>query len=100
MSQNDPLSALETGSLCFSSETRRVRLDGELPEVEQTYLTLSGTPEGFRWLARQLTRMAVSAEERHIANSVIVSPQDFPGQPVKMEGWDSLDLRCAEQASE
>ena len=97
MSQSDPLSELLKDSICFSSQTRMVRLDGATPEVEQTYLTLEGTPEGFRWLARQLTRMANSAD-KHQSTSVIIAPWDFSNKPFSLDGWDSLDLDCRQKS--
>ena len=96
MSPSDPLSELAKDSICFSSQTQMVRLDDATEEVEQTYLTLAGTPEGFRWLARQLTRMATSAD-KHSATSVIIAPRDFSAKPVSLDGWDSLDLHCRQK---
>ena len=95
MSLNDPLTDLAKDSICFSTQTQMVRLDEATTEVEQTYLKLKGTPEGFRWLARQLTRMAKSAD-KHKAVSVIVAPRDFSKKPVSLDGWDSLELDCCQ----
>jgi len=72
-----------------------VRIDEKTnPLVEQSYLTFEGTPAGFRWLADQLTQMATSAENNGSNSSAIVAPWDFKNKPIKLTGWDSIDLQC------
>ena len=57
------LSDLAECSLCFSTEHISLRMEDSTEEVDQTKLVVAGTPEGFRWLARQLEQMAKTAEE-------------------------------------
>lgn len=93
MSATALLEALEANSLRLSSVKRMVRLDDATnPEVEQTYLTVEGSPDAFRWLAAQLTQMANSAAKHDAGTSVIVSPRDL--SQVTMTDWDSLELAC------
>ena len=92
MSPSDPLSELTEDSICFSSQTQMVRLDEATTEVEQSYLKLKGTPKGFRWLARQLIRMADSVN-LHKRSSVIVASRDFSQQPVSLDGWFIFESR-------
>ena len=89
------LSDLAECSLCFSTEQISLRMEDSAEEVDQTKLVVAGTPEGFRWLARQLEQMAKTAEEATTHGcSAIVAPSDFPNHPIAMPGWDSLDLEC------
>ncbi len=89
------LSDLSEGSLCISTEHISLRMEDSTEEVDQTKLVVAGTPEGFRWLARQLEQMAKTAEESSTHGcSAIVAPSDFPNRPIAMPGWDSLDLEC------
>jgi hypothetical protein len=89
------LSDLAECSLCFSTEQISLRMEDSAEEVEQTKLVVAGTPEGFRWLARQLEQMAKTAEESSTHGcSAIVAPSDFPNRPIALQGWDSLDLEC------
>ena len=94
------VSDLAEGSLCFSTEQISHRMEDSAEEVDQTKLVVAGTPEGFRWLARQLEQMAKTAEEsRTHGCSAIVAPSDFPNRPIAMPGWDSLDLECLSQSN-
>lgn len=86
------LTELAPDSLRLSKETRMVRMDGQLPEVEQTYLTINGTPDAFRWLASQLNSMARCADRNAGPNSVIISPVDL--KQITMTEWSSIDLGC------
>ena len=96
MSATELLSNLAANTLQFSSIKRRVRLDEPTnPEVDQTYLTIDGTPEAFRWLAAQLTQMSNSADRHESGASVIVSPRDL--SQVAMSDWDSLQLTCSQK---
>ena len=96
MSATELLSKLAPDSLRIFTETRMVRLDKRSnPEVEQTYLTINGTPEAYRWLASLLTQMANSAEKHENGTSVIVSPRDL--QQITMTEWSSLDLGCLQR---
>ena len=89
------VSDLAEGSLCFSTEHISLRMEDSTEEVDQTKLMVAGTPEGFRWLAKQLEQMAKTAEasSKH-GCSAIVAPLDFPNRPIAMQGWDTLDLEC------
>ena len=70
-------------------------MEDSTEEVDQTKLMVAGTPEGFRWLAKQLEQMAKTAEESSTHGcSAIVAPSDFPNRPIAMQGWDTLDLEC------
>ena len=90
------LSELSASSLSFSSQQRMVRIDDSPDEQQQIYLTLEGTPAGFRWLASHLEEMARSVEANGRGCGNIVAPWDFKNHPIKMEGWDSLDFHCRE----
>ena len=93
MSATQLLSELRPDSLQIFTARRMVRLDENTnPEVEQTYLTINGTPEAYRWLAAQLTAMANAADEHESGTSVIVSPRDL--KQLSMTEWSSLDLGC------
>ena len=92
MSQAELLSQLPSDSLQVFTESRMVRVDGREPEIEQTYLTINGTPAAYRWLATLLNQMASSAEENGNGNSVIVSPIDL--KQISMHEWSALDLGC------
>lgn len=89
------LNEMPDNSLQFSTEIRSVRLDGELPEVEQSYLTVNGTSRAFRWLSTLLSELANSAERDDNpsgCHGVIVSPKDLP--QISIIGWSSLSLEC------
>lgn len=88
------LSELPSDSLQITSETRRVRRDGKEPEVDRTYLTISGTPEAFEWLSGILKMMAKSAgkEDGGSAHGVVVAPEDLP--QLTVSEWDALALEC------
>ena len=90
------LSELSASSPSFSSQQRMVRIDDSPDEQQQIYLTLEGTPAGFLWLANHLEEMARSVEANGRSCGNIVAPWDFKNQPIKMEGWDSLDFHCRE----
>ena len=93
------LAELPPDSLRLSTETRMVRLDEKTnPEIEQTYLTINGTPDGFRWLAAQLNQMANSADRHEKGVSVIVSPRDL--KQITMTEWSSIDLECRQRQDE
>jgi hypothetical protein len=93
MSATELLSELVPDSLHVFTARRMVHLDEKTnPEIEQTYLTINGTPEAYRWLAAQLTQMAKSAEKHESGNSVIVSPRDL--KQITMTEWSSLELEC------
>ena len=94
------LSELATNSLHFSARECRVRLDDSPEEVDQTYLTINGTPDGFRWLAAHLEGMAKSAEAHETGCSNIVAPRDFADKPVLTENWDSLEFACSKKKTE
>ena len=94
------LSDLAEGSLCFSTEHISLRMEDSTEDIDQTKLVVAGTPEGFRWLARQLEQMAKTAEESSTHGcSAIVAPSDFPNRPIAMQGWDTLDLECLSQSN-
>ncbi len=96
MSATKLLSELAFDSMQVFTVRRRVRLDESTnPEIEQTYLTIHGTPEAYRWLAAQLTQMANAAEKHIAGNSVIVSPRDL--KQLTMTEWSSLELECCQK---
>jgi len=100
MISGSKLSDLAEGSLCFSTEHISLRMEDSTEEIDQTKLVVAGTPEGFRWLARQLEQMAKTAEESSTHGcSAIVAPSDFPNRPIAMQGWDSLDLECLTESN-
>ena len=96
MASKTLLSQLAANSLNISSQQRMVRIDDSPDEQEQIYLTVEGTPAGFRWLASHLEEMARSVEANRGACSNIVAPRNFKNQPIKMKHWDSLDFHCHE----
>ncbi len=101
MSQSELLCALVPDSLRIFTETRTVHLDAITnPEVERTYLTIDGTPEAFRWLAKLFNEMAASAEAHETGHSVIVDPNDLQKRPITMPEWSSLDLGCRQRIAE
>ena len=92
------LSELPSGSLQIATQRRMVRIDDADEETEQCYLTIDGSPEGLRWLARHLNSLATTAENNSGAYGNIVAPWDFQNDSIKLEGWDSLDFHCNVQS--
>lgn len=71
-----------------------VRIDDAEEETDHCYLTIEGSPDGIRWLARHLESLAATAENHSGAYGNIVAPWDFKNAPITLEGWDSLDFYC------
>ena len=94
MTVKQKLSELPAASLAISSHKCLVRIDDAPEKIEQTYLKIEGSPDGFRWLANHLEQMAKSTERDQIDNSNILAPWDFKNKPVKMAEWDSLEFGC------
>lgn len=88
------LTELPKHSVRVHSATRLVRIDDNPDEVEQTYLMIEGTPDGYRWLANHFARMAKSADESTSGCSNILAPWDFQNEPVKLEIADSIEFTC------
>jgi hypothetical protein len=98
MNASQLLSELSPDSLRLFTARRMVRLDEKTnPEIEQTYLTINGTPDAYRWLAALLTQMANSADEHECGTSVIFSPRDL--SQISMTEWSSLDLGCCQKVA-
>lgn len=91
------LSQLPESSLIVTTEKSMVRIDGALPEVEQTYLTIRGTPAALKWFASLMTQMANSAERHSTSCSAIVSPMDL--DQIKLSDWSAIDLVCDPETS-
>jgi hypothetical protein len=91
------LSELPTGSIQITTRHRMVRIDDAVEETSQCYLTIEGSPEGLRWLARHLNSLATTAENSDGAYGNIVAPWDFQNEPIKLEEWDSIDFHCKVQ---
>ena len=87
------ISELKAGSIHIRTERRMVKLDDATEEVEQRYLTISGTPEGFQWLSQHFRSLANSASRGGSAAN-IVAPWDFKNRPVTLDEWDSIDFSC------
>ncbi len=92
------LSRLPPQSLQITTETQRVRYNGELPEVDRLYLQINGTPDAFRYLSTVLLELANRAEKSQapIAGaSVILDPADL--KPLVLSEWDAMDVGCRKQ---
>ena len=101
MSQSELLCALVPDSLRIFTEKRTVHLESITnPEVERTYLTIDGTPDSFRWLAKLFNEMAASAEAHEAGHSVTVDPNDLQKRPITMSEWSALDLDCRRRIAE
>ena len=87
------ISELKAGSIHIRTERRMVKLDDAPQEVEQCYLTISGTPDGFQWLSQHFKSLANSASRAGAAAN-IVAAWDFKNRPVILDGWDSVDFSC------
>ena len=87
------ISEMKAGSIHIRTERRMVKLDDATEEVEQCYLTISGTPEGFQWLSQHFRSLANSASRGGSAAN-IVAAWDFKNRPVTLDEWDSIDFSC------
>lgn len=95
MSATKLLAQLTADSARVYPVTRTVRMDGELPEVDRTYLTMEATPEALRYLAALFTEMAESAESSNDpskGHSVIIDPNDL--NPLTMSDWSAIEVTC------
>ena len=57
------LTELPAGSIRIATHRRKVRIDEATEETEQCYLTVEGSPDGFRWLSQHFNSLAVSASK-------------------------------------
>lgn len=89
------LSELPADSIQITTQRRMVRINDANEETEQCYLTIQGSPEGFRWLSQHLNALAKSAEKHGGTSGNIVAPWDFKNDPIKLAPWDSLEFNCA-----
>jgi len=83
-------SNLIANSVVISSDQQPNRIDAETELVNQTYLRVYGSPNGFRWLSALFAELAEHANGEHGAG-VVLTP-DFT--PVALNGWDKLDISC------
>lgn len=88
------INELSAGSICITTQRRAVRIDDAQEETEHCYLTIEGSPDGFRWLAQHFDALANSSEKHGGSAGNIVAPWDFKNEPIKLEGWDSIDFHC------
>lgn len=88
------LTQLPTRSIRIAAERRVVRIDDATTETEQHYLTIAGSPDGLRWLARNLNSLAASTEQSSRSSGNIVAPWDFSNEPILLDGWDAIDFYC------
>ena len=93
MVRSPKISELPTHCIQISTHRRMVRIDDAIEETEQCYLTIEGSPDGLRWLSQHLSSLADGAE-RDGSSGNIVAPWDLKNEPIKLEGWDSLDFHC------
>ena len=84
---------LPAGSIRIATHRRKVRIDEETEETEQCYLTVEGSPDGFRWLSQHCNSLAVSASKGGSAAN-IVAAWDFKNNPIELDEWDSIDFSC------
>lgn len=84
---------LPANSLCVSTESHRTKYNGELPEIDRSYLHLTGTPEAFRYLATLLLELATNADA-----SVILDPVDL--KHLTLTDWSAIDIACRSELSE
>lgn len=83
-------SNLNANSVIVSTDQQPNRVDGERELVNQTYLRVCGSPDGFRWLSALFAELAERANGEHGAG-VVLTP-DFTA--VALNGWDKLDISC------
>lgn len=97
-SASQMISDVAPNSLRVASETLSVVMEDEAEQVERCYLTVHGTPQAFRWLAKLLNEMADTAKastSTRRGHSVLIDPADL--QQVSLESWSSLSLDCRQQ---
>ena len=82
---------LDEGSVSIDVETQQVRLDDATELTDQTYLRISGSPDGYRWLARLFNEMAEQVDVGTSASAVL-SSRDL--KALLLNGWDSIELSC------
>ena len=99
MADQPKLSELPAHCIRISTHRRMVRIDDAAEETQQCYLTIEGSPAGFRWLSQHFNSLANSADNRGGSSGNIVSPWDFKNDPINLEGWDSIDFKCEKESS-
>ena len=94
MSGRPKINELAAESLRIKTCRRQVRINDTTEETEQSYLTIEGSPDGFRWLSNHLASLAKSAEQHSVGVGNIVAAWDFQNVPINLDGWNSIDFHC------